>query len=377
METLKILIFNWRDPKHPDAGGAEKATLEIARRWICDGHEVRWVCGNFPKGSRTDYMDGIEITRIGGKYSVYGLSALYYLRRLKGLFDVIIDEINTVPFFSILFAEEPKVAMIHQLAADVLFEELPWIQAEFWSIMEPVVLKMYRNIPIVTSESTKDDLVNMGIPKNNIHTISYGVNWDLYKPSGEKSPVPHIVYLGRVRKFKGIHYLIQAMKRVVEAVPDARASIIGKGPPAYEDDLKRLVEESGLAGNINFYGFSFGDSFRQKIELLQEAWVLVFPSIREGFGLTVVEANACGTPVIATDVPGLRDTVKNYETGILVPPRDVNALAEAIIKVLRDEELREQLSRNAIEWSKNFDWDETADRVLTVLKDAVSSYSLR
>jgi glycosyltransferase involved in cell wall biosynthesis len=372
VKTLKILIFNWRDPKHPDAGGAEKATYEIAKRWVLDGHEICWVCGGFPSGKRTEDIQGITITRLGGKYSVYGLSPLYYLLRLKESFDVIIDEINTVPFFSILYAQEPKVAMIHQLAADVLFEELPFIPAKFWSSVEPRVLRMYRNIPIVTSESTKRDLIKIGISERNIHTINYGVDKSLYKPRREKSLTPHIVYLGRIRRFKGIHYLIRAMNHVVEAVPGTRASIVGKGDPNYEMELKRLAEGLGLERDIDFYEFGFKDSLKEKIELLQKAWVLVFPSIREGFGLTIVEANACGTPAVATDVPGLRDTVKNDETGVLVPSRNIDALAEAIIRLLKDEVLRGRLSRNAIEWSKNFDWNITADRVLTILMDTVS-----
>jgi glycosyltransferase involved in cell wall biosynthesis len=372
MEKLRILIFNWRDPKNPNAGGAEKATCEIARRWVSDGHKVIWISRTFSSGQMIDHIDGITVIRIGGEYSIYTLSPLYYLMGLRRSCDVIIDEINTIPFFSIFFSRKPKVALIHQLAADVLFEELPYTPAKFWSIMEPIVLRMYRNGPFITSESTRDDLVGLGIPRRNIHTINYGVDHNLYNSEGEKSPTPLIIYLGRIRRFKGIHYLIRAMKQIVEAVPGTRAAIIGRGPQAYTTYLKRLTEDLGLAGNFDFHDFGFRDSSREKVELLRKAWVLVFPSLREGFGLTVVEANACGTPAVATDVPGLRDTVKNYETGILVPSRDVDALAKAVITLLKDEELRGRLSRNAIEWSKNFDWDRTADQILTILKGTVN-----
>jgi len=372
MESLKILIFNWRDPKHPDAGGAEKATYEISRRWALRGCEVNWICGGFPSGQKSESTDGITITRLGRKYSVYSLSALDYLLKFRNSYDVVIDEINTIPFFTVLFVKKPKIAFIHQLAANVLFEELPWVQAKFWSLMEPRVLRMYRNVPIVTSESTKDDLVKIiGMPEDNIHVINYGVDQEVYKPGIEKSSTPHIVYLGRIRRFKGIHFLIQAMKHVVEAIPSARASIVGKGSPTYEYELRKLTEDLGLSRNIDFYDLGFKDSLQMKVELLQKAWILVFPSVREGFGLTVVEANACGTPAVTTNVPGLRNTVKDHETGILVPPKDADALAEAITEMLTDRELRARLSRNSIEWSRNFDWDKTSDQMLTVLKNAI------
>jgi glycosyltransferase involved in cell wall biosynthesis len=253
-----------------------------------------------------------------------------------------------------------------------LFEELPWIQAKFWSLMEPRVLRMYRGIPIITSESTKHDLVRIGLPESSIHTINYGVDELIYRP-GAKSPTPLIVYLGRIRRFKGVHYLIQAMKRIVEDVPGTKASIIGKGELAYEMELRQLVADLNLRKDIGFYEIGFRDSLKQKVELLQRAWVLVFPSVREGFGLTVVEANSCGTPAVVTNVPGLRSTVKNYETGILVPPRDVNALAEAVIKILKDEKLRARLSSKAAEWSKNFDWNRTASKTLNILRGAMDS----
>jgi len=373
MEKLRILILNWRDPKNPDAGGAEKATFEIARRWVLDNHEVHWVAGGFSSGHKIEYIDGVKITRIGGKYSLYGLSPLYYLFSLRQSCDIIIDEINTMPFFSILFAKKPKVALIHQLAANVLFEELPWIQAKFWNIMEPKVLRMYRNVPFITSDSTKDDLVRIGIPEDNVHTINYGVDQNIYKPGVQKSPIPFLVYLGRLRKFKGVHYLIQALRKVVEEVPEARASIVGKGDPAYMAELKRLTRELDLTNHIDFCEFGYRDSMREKVDILQKAWALVFPSTREGFGLTVIEANACGTPAIAADVPGLNNTVKDHETGILVPPKNIDALAEAIIKLFRDEKLRLKLSRNALDWSKNFDWNITADRVLNILLNTINS----
>lgn len=371
MEKYKILIFNWRDPKHPNAGGAEKATHEIAKRWIQHGHGVHLVCGNYHGGSRFDNIDGMQVTRLGGRYSIYPLAALHYLRRLRGKYDVIIDEINTVPFFTPFYAKKPKVVFIHQLAAEVLFEELPFVQAKFWSVLEPHILRMYRDMPIVTSQSTRNDLVRIGIPESRIHVINYGVDHNLYMPTGKKNLNPHVLFIGRLRRFKGVHYLIRAMKRAVKEIPNVKLSIIGKGDLEYENYLKKLTKDLNLAEHITFYEFGFRESLERKIEIMQDAWLLAFPSIREGFGLAVVEANACGTPAVATDVPGLRDTVRNNETGILVPPKDVDALAKAMVEVLTNDELRVSLSKKCLKHSKLFDWDKTADQMLLLLKRVV------
>lgn len=374
VKALKILIFNWRCPKHPEAGGAEKATYEIARRWVQQGHKVQLISGGFIGGSKYDNIDGISITRLGGKYSVYVKSIFYYYRRLKGKYDVVIDEINTIPFFTPLYVREPHVAFIHQLAANVLFEELPSVQAKFLSFMEPHVLRLYGNVPMITSQCTKYDLLRFGIAECNMYVINYGVDHNIYKSGTKKSSYPHVFFLGRLKRFKGVHLLIKAMVQVVKEIPNAKLSIVGSGDADYETELKQLIDNLNLRKNVVFFEFGLGDSLLQKVQIMQEAWVLVFPSAREGFGLVVVEANSCGTPTIATDVPGLRETVRDNDTGFLVS-RTVNALADSIKQVLSNDALRARLSKRSLEWSMQFDWNKTADNMLKVLERTINSYN--
>ena len=335
MPNLKVLLFNWRCPKHPQAGGAEKATYEIAKRWVSKGNEVHLISGGFPGGKSTDEIDGIRITRLGGKLSIYPKSILHYCTNFRGKYDIVVDEINTIPFLTPLFVNKPHVGFIHQLAANVLYEELPKKQATILSYSEPHVLSLYKRTHIFTSQSTKDDLMEMGFKENRITVINYGVDHTLYHPGDHKSPYPHVFYLGRLKRFKGVHLLIKSMAEVVRAIPDVKLSIVGSGDLDYTNELHNQVRKLNLINNVSFYELGLHDSLFQKIRIMQEAWVLVFPSAHEGFGLVVVEANACGTPTIATNVPGLRETVKDNETGIL-PQRNVEALAFSIIQILSD-----------------------------------------
>ncbi len=358
--------MNWRCPNHPLAGGAEKATYEIARRWVRWGHDVRLIAGGFPGGRKQDVVDGIKITRLGGKYTVYLYSIMLYFLKLKGKYDVIVDEINTIPFFTPLYVRGAHVAFIHQLAANVLFDELPAFPARLLSFLEPHFLRIYRRIPIFTSQSTKEDLIRLGFNDKNLYIVNYGVDHNIYTCGNNKSSNPHVFYLGRLKRFKGVHLLIRAMAKVILEIPDATLSVVGNGDHNYEKELKQLVTDLKLNEHVLFMHLGMHDSLMNKVKIMQEAWVLVFPSSREGFGLVVVESNACGTPTIATNVPGLQETVLNNETGILVP-RDVDALADSIKSMLRDNEFREKLSKQAFEWSKQFDWDKTAEKMLKVL----------
>jgi glycosyltransferase involved in cell wall biosynthesis len=252
-----------------------------------------------------------------------------------------------------------------------LHEELPSSQARVLSFLEPRILRLYGNTSIFTSQSTKEDLLRLGIAERNLNVINYGVNHDVYRLGKTKSSYPHVLYLGRLKRFKGVHLLIEAMAQVVKEIPQAKLTIVGNGDPDYRNELKQLSAKLNLTKHIAFYEFGLGDSLAQKVKMMQEAWVLVFPSAREGFGLVIVEANACGTPTIATNVPGLRETVRDNDTGILVA-RNVDALANSMKRVLSNNELREKLSRKAFEWSMQFDWDRTAGKMLKVLEEIVT-----
>jgi len=365
---LEILLFNWRDWTHPAAGGAEKATYEICKRLVRYGSRVHMVVGSYPNCEPEIEIDGMTISRVGGKYGVYPRSAMKYYFDLRGRYDAIVDEINTIPFFTPLYAKEPVVAFIHQLAADVLYEQLPWPQATLWACLEPKVIRLYERSLIVTSRSTKQDLVKLGIPEARVRTIDYGVDRRTYRP-GKKADFPSILYVGRIKRFKGIHFLLDAMEGVLRYTPEARLTIIGTGDEDYVRELKRQAR-SISESKIIFFEYGFDEYLEHKVRALQEAWVLAFPSIREGFGLSVAEANACGTPAVVFDSPGLRETVIHGKTGLIVPQRDVEALSTAIIEIIRNPALRSKLSEEALNWSRNFDWDVSAKTMYDVLNEA-------
>jgi len=366
---MDILLFNWRCLKNPAAGGAEKVTHEICRRWVKWGHHVHLVCANYPGGTRNDNVDGVKITRLGGRYSLYPLVFLHYLRNLKGKYDVVIDEINTVPFFTPKFVNEPKIAFIHQLASDILYEELPWPKAQIWYFLEPKVLELYKNIPVVTvSKSTKNDLINVGLPDKNIHIITEGVDHTVYKPRRHKYNNPHVLYVGRLKKFKGVHFLIDAMSRVIQQVPNVKLDIIGDGDLEYKRNLMWRIRKARLEKNVKLHGYV---NEEKKIRFMQKSQVLVLPSQGEGFGLVIIEANACGTPTIAANVRGLRDAVVDGETGLLVPYGNVKSLAKAISNILSDEDMRNRFSENAIVWAKNFSWEKTAREFMNIVEAAI------
>ena len=360
MESLKILIFNWRCWINPQMGGAEVFTREVAKRWVKAGHEVTLFTSEFPSCKREEFLDGVKVFRAGGKYSVYWKAKKYYKKCFsREGYDVVIDEINTRPFLTPRFVNngERVVALIHQLAREYWFYETPFpISYVGYHFLEDRWLRNYVDVPTATvSESTRQDLLSLGFKR--VFVVPEGLNFTPLSEVPEKEEFHVVVYAGRLKRAKRPDHAIKAFKIVKEKFQNAELWVIGDGP--FRKDLERMAEEG-----VKFFG---GLSNEDRRRLLARAWVLVNPSVREGWGLNVIEANALGTPCVAYDVVGLRDSVRNGETGLLVVDGDVETLADAIIKVLSDDGLREGLSRNAIKWARGFSWEKTAEELIRII----------
>lgn len=362
---MKILIFNWRDIRNPEAGGAELFTHENAKRWVKQGNEVTLFTSEFNGCKKEEVLEGVRIVRAGSKYSLYHKAKEYYQKYFyQENFAVVIDEINTRPFFTPNFVNngERIIALIHQLAREYWFYESPFPLSLIGYFLENRWLKAYVDIPTVTvSESTKKELIGLGFKK--VFVVSEGITFVPLEKIPEKEKGPTIIYLGRLTKAKRPDLCIKSFERIKKRIPNAKLWIIGDG--YYKEKLKNSAGKG-----VEFLGRL---SEEDKMESLSKAWVLVNPSVREGWGINIIEANACGAPCIAYNVPGLRDSIIDGKTGLLVKENgNVEKLAEAIIKILEDKELRNTLSKNALEYSKNFNWDKTAQEFLKVITGVVS-----
>jgi glycosyltransferase involved in cell wall biosynthesis/O-antigen/teichoic acid export membrane protein len=369
---LRILVFNWRDLRHRWAGGAEVYVHELARRWVSMGHEVTVFCGSDGKSPRHDLLDGVNIIRRGGFYFYFFWAILYYLLRFRGKYDVIIDCENGLPFFTPMFAWDVKnkFLLIHHVHQEIfrvgLRPPFSWLAMFLERKVMPLV---YRNTNVITvSPSSKADILDYHFTNKEPEIIYNGVDLTVCKP-GEKSKNPLILYLGRLKDIKSLPVFIQAAKLVLEKIPKAEFVIAGDGPDRKR--LELLVGGLGLKEKITFTGKV---SEEEKISLYQKAWVFVNPSLMEGWGITTIEANACGTPVVASNVAGLRDSVYNPHSGFLVPYGQPAEFAEKIILIVNNGRLRGRMSREALAWAKKFDWEKSANDAIGIFNAYEKKY---
>jgi glycosyltransferase involved in cell wall biosynthesis len=365
MEKLKILWFNWRCWLNPQMGGAEIFTYENAKRWVRAGHEVTLFTSEFPSCKREEVLDGVRVVRAGGKYSVYWRAKKYYRKYFsKEGYDFVVDEINTRPFLTPRFVNngEKIVALIHQLAREYWFYEAPFPMSHIgYYFLEKRWLNNYVDVPTVTvSESTRQGLLNWGFKE--VFVVPQGLNFEPLVDAPEKEGYPVVAYVGRLKRAKRPDHAVKAFKVVKEKIPDAELWIIGDG--YFRKDLEKTATDG-----VRFFG---GLSDEERRELLSRAWVLVNPSVREGWGLNVVEAAALGMPCVAYGVAGLRDSVVDGVTGLLVKSGDVRGLADAIIRVLGDEDFRLRLSEAALHYARQFSWNRCGEQFLKILNGVAS-----
>jgi glycosyltransferase involved in cell wall biosynthesis len=364
---VNILVVNWQDRRNPLSGGAEVHFHEIFSRIARRGHRVTLCCSSFPGALPRETIDGIEIIRSGWREIFNYTFPLTYLTRLRGgAFDVVVEDLNKLPFFSPLYIRRPLAGIAHHLFGKSVFREAWILPAAYVYMMERAALSLYRKrIPfMVVSRSTEREFLERGFSAGRLEVIHNCVDHGLYTPgAGNKSGTPLAVYFGRLKRYKSVDTFLRALPDVIARFPSLKAVVAGEGDDAGR--LRALTGELGLGRAVEFTGYL---TETQKVELLRSAWFTVTTSLKEGWGLTVIEANACGTPSIAADVPGLRDAVREGETGLLYPHGDSRALSACMARLLEDAALRKSLSEGAVRWASTFNWDDAAEKTIAFLR---------
>jgi glycosyltransferase involved in cell wall biosynthesis len=356
---LHILVFNWLDRCNPRAGGAEVHLHEVFGRLATAGHRITLVASGWPGSSPRETVDGIDVHRVGGRESYYWRARRYYRRALADRhFDVVVEDLNKAPLYTPAWVEPPVALLAHHFFGRAAFISVsPPVALATW-VLERTVGVAYRSVDtIAVSESTADELTSLGLRPERIAVIHNGVDDRLLAtvPLDLRDAEPTVLYLGRLERYKRVDLLVRAMARVRDSGDAARLIIAGDG--RHEPALRRLVRRLGLGQRVHFAG-RVTDTVKRS--LMERAWVHAITSMKEGWGITVIEAAACGTPTIASDTPGLRDAVVHGETGLLVRHGDVTALADAIRGLLSDGARLRRLATNARLRAESFTWDAAA-----------------
>ena len=370
---MRLLVLNWRDIADPMAGGAEQHLHHILAGAVRRGWQVDLCCADYPGGGARGRIDGVEIHR-RGHWTVANLTVPPVARALlkRNRYDLVVEDINKIPFYSPLWAGRvPVLAVVPHLFGTTVYRETNALAATYVYAAESLIPRVYRHCEFeVISPSTRDDLVARGLDPARVTTIYCGLEHERFTLADPpaRSDTPLLVSWSRLRRYKSLDVAIRAFALVHGELPAARLLIMGRGPD--EARLRALTRRLGLEASVEFRGFQPWDEL---VRTLHRCHVFLNPSPKEGWGLTVVEANQCGLPVVATDAPGLRDSVRDGETGVLVPYGDARAMADHALLLLRDADYFARMSAAARAWAGTFSWERCVDEALERFRRAAAA----
>ena len=375
---MKILVVNYRDRMHPAAGGAEKHLHRIFGKIVEMGHTVVLFTTTFPGAKEREVVDGIQVIRKGGDL-MFQLTVALNLKKLdrEFNFDVVVEDLNKLPVFAHWFVRKPLLVQMHHLWRKSIFAEAIFPIAFMVWFFERIIPFFYRTQNfVVVSPSTKKELAEIGVDESRISVIYNGSEMPKVTECADScesatNPVtsattPYFIWLSRVHRYKGIWTALEAFEKFSTKHPEVNLYVVGDGPL-----LKKLptwIQSHGLEGKVVLTGFV---SAARKYELLSSSLALLQTSYKEGWGLTVMEAAQLCKTTIASDVPGLCDSVRDGETGILFPSGDAAACASAMEKIYSDAELRASLGKNAKRYAESFSWENSARETLELLERTV------
>lgn len=362
---MNILLLNWRDPYHPRSGGAEQVTLSHAKGWVSKGDKVTWFSAQYPGVASEETVDGIHYVRRGSHLTVFFYAVIYYVLHRDST-DLIVDQVHGIPFFSIFYSKKPIVLFLHEVAGGIwhVMYRPPW--SWIGLLLERWYLWLYRNTAIWTdAESTVDDLVRMGVSRDHCIAIPCPISNSPLDRKPHKNSVPTYIYVGRIVRMKQIEDILRAFSQICTVLPDARLWLVGSGDVQYIHFLKNVQNSLGFTNEVIWYG-KVSDS--KKLLLMRKAHVLLHTSVKEGWGLVVLEAGSQWTPSVVYKTEGLVDTVRHGKTGRIVHPRTPENLARTAMDLICDSGAYRRLQKGAYLWSKKFVWSDAVAQSNALLR---------
>lgn len=380
---MNILWLTWKDRANPNAGGAEIVAEELGKRLVADGHQLVFLTASFKNAKHREFKElppppphrisaleaaqepvetnkekpGFWIIRVGNRVTVFREACKYFRKHLSDWPDIIIEEVNTFPFFSNLYTKKKRVLFFHMLCREIWWHEIFFPASLVGFIIEPIYLRLLGKPTVITvSESSKKDLAKHGLKPQNTHIISEGIEITPVESLDQvdKFEDPTILALGSIRSMKKTLEIVQAFELAKKEIPNLKLIVAGSHENGYAKRVLAYINTSPYRSSIEVLGRVTID---HKIHLMRQAHLILVTSIKEGWGLIVTEAASQGTPAVVYNVDGLRDSVKDKVTGIICQTNSPDSLAHEVVDLLHDQELYDKLQRNAWEWSKEITFD--------------------
>ena len=368
---MNILWFSWKDASHPLAGGAEIVGQELAKRLAKDGHSVIFIVGGYKGCKHISVENGYKIIRVGNRFTLYIQAAWYYLKYLRTWPDLIIEEINTVPFFTQLYSHKKRLLFFHQLCREIWFYEFPFPVSILGYVVEPLYLRfLSTHNTICVSKSTKQDLQKYGFKSNKIHVITEGINLvplDTFDKA-KKSNAFTVLSFGTMRSMKQTLDQIKAFEIIKDEIPSAQMVVAGNSSGRYGKKVLEYISKSPCKKAIRYVGRV---NHKQKSELMQQSHALLVTSVKEGWCLVITEANSQGTPSVAYDVEGVRDSIKAGISGILTKQNSYTELAQEVVRLYHNKKLYNELGSEALKLSKMCNYDASYKDFLSIILNHV------
>ncbi|OGK12473.1 hypothetical protein A2859_03085 [Candidatus Roizmanbacteria bacterium RIFCSPHIGHO2_01_FULL_37_16b] len=362
---MNILWFTWKDKKNPAAGGAELINEELAKRLVEEENEVKFLVGGFKGAEQKETIYGYEIIRVGNRFTVYWEAFRYFRKHLNFWPDLIIEEINTFPFFTQLYTKQKRVLLFYQLCREIWFYQFSFPLNLIGYFLESIYLKFLSNNKVITeSESTKKDLLKYGFSKENIAIFPIGIS-PIKSMKLNKFPNFTLLSFGTIRSMKRTTHQIKAFEIAKQHIPKLKLIIVGDSQNHYGKKVLQIIDASPYKKDVSYFGKV---DEKRKFYLMAQSHLILVTSVKEGWGLVVTEANSQGTPAIVYDVDGLRDSVEDKVTGLVCKKNNPNELARNIVKLFKEKKLYKRLQNNAFTWSKQFNFDKSYREFKNILK---------